>query len=161
MSSPGAPKPDLLTQSRAALLDALEALAEQREAIIVIGAQAVYLRTPIAPVALAEVTKDSDLAFDPRRLNPNPLIEEALQAAGFVLNPTVNQPGAWQTPQGVPVDLMVPNSLAGPGGPTTRGARLPPHSKGAMRRARGLEGGTRGQFYGESGCFGPTRRSSI
>lgn len=47
---------DLLVQSRGALLDALVALAEHREAVVVIGAQAIYLRTPAAPVALAEAT---------------------------------------------------------------------------------------------------------
>lgn len=34
---------------------------------------------------------------------------------------------------------MVPESLAGAGGPNARGARIPPHSKHAARRARGLE----------------------
>lgn len=49
----------LLVRSRSALLDALEALADHRRAVVVIGAQAVYLRTGSAPVALAEATKDS------------------------------------------------------------------------------------------------------
>lgn len=131
--------PDLLVQSRGALLDALEALAEHRDAVIVIGAQAIYLRTPAAPVALAEATRDSDLALDPRRLGPTPLIEQAMTAAGSIINPTTNQPGVWQTPAGIPVDLMVPEELAGAGGRGTRGARLPPHAKRAMRRATGLE----------------------
>lgn len=34
---------------------------------------------------------------------------------------------------------MVPEALAGGGGKTTRGARIPPHDKRATRRARGLE----------------------
>lgn len=34
---------------------------------------------------------------------------------------------------------MVPELLAGPGGPNSRGARVPPHDRKAMRRARGLE----------------------
>ncbi len=62
-----------------------------------------------------------------------------MTAAGFILNPTSNQPGAWQSPSGIPVDLMVPEELAGIGGKTTRGARLPPHDRRAMRRAAGLE----------------------
>lgn len=106
---------DLLVQSRSALLDALEALAEHRDAVVIIGAQAIYLRTPDAPVALAEATKDSDLALDPRLLRDSPLIEEAMTAAGFIHNPTSNQPGAWQNAYGIPVDLMVPEDLAGPG----------------------------------------------
>lgn len=61
-----------------------------------------------------------------------------MKAAGFL--PSANgQPGAWITPGGIPVDLMVPDAVAGPGGPSTRGARLPPHDRKAMRRARGLE----------------------
>lgn len=143
MNSPGATNPrssgDLLTQSRAALLDALEALAEHRDAVVVIGAQAIYIRTPVAPVALAEATKDSDLAMDPRILGENPLVEDAMTAAGFMLNPDSGKPGAWITPLGIPVDLMVPGALAGPGSASARGARLPPHDKRSMRRARGLE----------------------
>ena len=50
---------DLLVQARSALLDALEALAEHRDAVIVIGAQAIYLHTGNAQVALAEATKDT------------------------------------------------------------------------------------------------------
>ena len=130
---------DLLVQSRSALLDALEALAEHRDAVVIIGAQAIYLRTPDAPVALAEATKDSDLALDPRVLGDSPLIEEAMTAAGFILNPISNQPGAWQTGYGIPVDLMVPEDLAGSGSKGARGARLPPHSKRSIRRAAGLE----------------------
>ncbi len=130
---------DLLVQSRTALLDALAALADHRDAVIIIGAQAIYLRTPGAPVALAEATKDSDLAIDPRRLGQSPRVEDAMTAAGFILNPTSNQPGAWQTATGIPVDLMVPEELAGPGSKGARGARIPPHGKRAMRRATGLE----------------------
>jgi hypothetical protein len=138
MSSPGGTD-DLLVQARSALLDALNALEKHRDAIIVIGAQAIYLRTDAAPVALAEATKDSDLAVDPRRLDDDPLIEEAMQRAGFYRDLTKNQPGAWLNAQGVPVDLMVPESLAGDGGKSSRGARISPHDKHATRRARGLE----------------------
>jgi hypothetical protein len=60
MSQPGAVE-NILAAARAALLDALEALKEQRHAVAVVGAQAVYLRTGGADVALAEATKDSDL----------------------------------------------------------------------------------------------------
>jgi hypothetical protein len=44
----------------------VEALDEQRAAVVLIGAQAIYLHTGGAPVALAETTKDTDLAIDPR-----------------------------------------------------------------------------------------------
>jgi hypothetical protein len=46
------------------LLDALEALAAHRDALVVVGAQAIYLHTGEADVALAEATKDSHLAID-------------------------------------------------------------------------------------------------
>ena len=57
--SPLGDSDDLLVQTRSALLDALEALIDHRDAVIVIGAQAVYLHTGNALVALAEATKES------------------------------------------------------------------------------------------------------
>jgi acetyl-CoA acetyltransferase len=66
MNPPGAA--ELLVAARAALLDALQALVLFRDAVVVIGAQAVYLHTGAAATALAEATKDSDLALDPRLL---------------------------------------------------------------------------------------------
>lgn len=129
--------PDLVVQTRSALLDALDALVDHLGAVVLIGAQAVYLHTSGARLALAESTKDSDIALDPRVLGGDPLIEEAMGRAGFVPNPVGSQPGAWVNAAGIPVDLMVPESLAGPGG--RRGARIPPHSRRATRRAVGLE----------------------
>jgi hypothetical protein len=85
MSQPGAAE-NLLVAARAALLDSLEALKEQRDAVTVVGAQAVYLRTGGADVALAEATKDSDLAIDPRELRSDPRIEVAM--AGRASTPT-------------------------------------------------------------------------
>jgi hypothetical protein len=139
VSRPGAPDGDLLVRARTALLDALYALEAQREAVVVIGAQAIYLRTAGAAVAVAEATKDSDLALDPRSLGDVPLIEEAMRRGGFERDVTKNQPGAWRNADGIPVDLMVPERLAGSGGKSARGARIPPHDKHATRRARGLE----------------------
>lgn len=60
-----------------------------------------------------------------------------MTAAGFILNPVSQQPGAWMSPNGIPVDLMVPEHLAGSG--SRRGVRIPPHSKHSARRAAGLE----------------------
>ena len=138
MSSPGEPDGRLI-RSRAALLDALHALDAHRDSVVVIGAQAIYLGTSGAAVAVAEATKDSDLAIDPRTLGEEPLIEAAMETVGFVLAPVKRQPGAWLSADGAPVDLMVPQDLAGAGSATTRGARIPPHHKRATRRARGLE----------------------
>jgi hypothetical protein len=135
MNRPG--DADLLTAARAALLDALGALQPHLHAVVVIGAQAIYLHTGGAVVALAETTKDSDIALDTRVLSDTPLLEDAMHQAGFHLDPSFPQPGSWLNDDGIPVDLMVPDSLAGAIG--RRGARIPPHSKHAARRATGLE----------------------
>lgn len=128
---------DLLVAARRALLDALAALRAHHDALVLIGAQAIYLHTGDAAVALAEATKDSDLAIDPRVLSDMPLLDEAMADAGFardIINP---QPGSWLSADGIPVDLMVPEALAGPG--RGRGARIPPHHRHATRRTAGLE----------------------
>ena len=127
---------NLIVEARAALLDAVAALEAHKASVILIGAQAIYLRTGSAAFALAEATKDSDLAIDPRKL-ADPRLEEAMTGAGFILNPVSQQPGAWMSPNGVPVDLMVPEHLAGSG--SRRGVRIPPHDKHSARRAAGLE----------------------
>ncbi len=119
---------------RRALLDALQALAEHRDAVVLVGAQAIYLHTGDAPVALAESTKDSDLAIDPKRLVDNPLLEDAMRRAGFVVG---QQPGRWLSPDGIPVDLMVPELLAGKG--SRRSGKISPHDDQATRRTTGLE----------------------
>jgi hypothetical protein len=139
MNSPGGTEVDLLVRSRSALLDALQALEAHRDAVIVVGAQAVYLRTTRTLLALAEATKDSDLALDPRSLGVDPLIEEAMRAAHFLPDLESGQPGSWVNLEGIPVDLMVPEKLAGAASKNARSARIPPHGRRTMRRARGLE----------------------
>ena len=128
---------NLIVEARAALLDAIAALEAHQASMILIGAQAIYLRTGNATFALAEATKDSDFAIDTRQLGEDPLLEEAMTSAGFILNPVSQQPGAWMSPTGIPVDLMVPEHLAGTG--SRRGVRIPPHGKRSARRAAGLE----------------------
>jgi len=127
--------------ARAALLDALEALAEQRGAVVLVGAQAIYLHTGDADIAVPAFTSDGDLAIDPARLRPAPKLAEAMQRAHF--RPGL-QPGSWicerivaGVPTTIPVDLMVPEAMAGGG---RRAARLGDHGDRAGRRARGLEG---------------------
>lgn len=94
---------DLLVAARSALLDALTALVAHREALVLIGAQAIYLHTDAAAVALAETTKDSDLAVDPRELHDAPLLDDAMHNAGFRLDTTHPQPGSWISPTGIPL----------------------------------------------------------
>ncbi|WP_248241716.1 hypothetical protein [Microbacterium kunmingense] len=136
MNSTGASEHDLVVRARSVLIDALVALEAHRDAVIVIGAQAVYLHTGSAPVAVAEATKDSDLGIDLRTLGDDPLIEEAMTHAGFYHDPVAGQPGSWLSPDGIPVDLMVPEAMAGKG---SRSVEAPPHDKRALRRAVGLE----------------------
>lgn len=133
MRVPGDPDP-LYVRARNALLDAADALAEQLDAVVLVGAQAVYLHTGEADFGVAEYTTDADLCLAPAQLNDTPLLSQMLEAHGFSLR---GQPGAWRSPDGIPVDLMVPEALAGAG---SRGARLGPHGKRAARRAKGLEG---------------------
>lgn len=128
---------DLLVAARRALLDTLEALRAHQDALVLIGAQAIYLHTGQAPVALAATTTDSDVAIDPRALRSAPLLDDAMARAGFHRDLVNPQPGSWLSADGVPIDLMVPEALAGPG--SGRGARIPPHHRHATRRAAGLE----------------------
>jgi len=139
------PSPEYV-EARRVLLDALEALGPHRAAVVLAGAQAVYLRTGPSSLAIAEHTTDGDLAVDPRLLEDAPLLGELMEAAGFKLAKLQGseEPGIWQVSaevegreQKIPVDLIVPAGVAPPGG--TRGARLGPHGKRAARKAVGLE----------------------
>ncbi len=137
---PGAPEPEYAL-ARKVLLDALEALGDQREAVVLVGAQAIYLHTGDADLAVAPYTTDGDVALDPGRLRDDPKLAEALREAGFVADP--EHVGTWiksrpleGRPVEVKIDLMVPEAVGGPG---RRGARLGPHGNKAARKARGLE----------------------
>lgn len=127
---------DEVSMARSGLLDALDALSAHLDALVIIGAQAVYLHTGSLEIALAEFTTDGDVAVDPDLLGPNPLVEEAMEAAGFVPDPRASAIGSWISPRGVPVDLMVPDAVAGAG---RRSVDLPPHDARSMRRAQGIE----------------------
>lgn len=125
---------ELYVRARAALLDAVQALGPHLDAVVLVGAQAIYLHTGDADLAVAEYTTDADFTISPRDLANEPLLAELLEAANFT---TGDDLGRWLSPTGIFVDLMAPEALAGPG---TRGARLGPHGKRTARRARGLEG---------------------
>jgi hypothetical protein len=137
----------LYVAARRVLLDALTALAPHHEAVVVAGAQAVYLHTGAADLAVAPYTTDGDLALDPSLLGEVPELEAAMTAAGFHLKPQAGghvEPGIWLSSaqiQGrevlIPVDLIVPDGAAS--GRGRRAARLAGHGKRAARRATGLE----------------------
>jgi hypothetical protein len=132
--------------ARRVLLDALAALAPHGKAVIVVGAQAVYLRTGLNDIAIAPYTTDGDLALDPMLLGSEPELEESMRRAGFHLleeGGERSQPGVWIATEKVegedliiPIDLMVPEAATGGG---HRGARLGVHGNRAARRAVGLE----------------------
>lgn len=128
---------DLFVATRTALLNAADALGDQRDALVVVGAHAVYLRAGDVDVPIPMTTKDSDIVVDPQLLLDAPLIEEAMRNANFDHDFDGAQPGQWRDPNGVLVELLVPDALGGP--KRTRGARIEPHSKIATRRVRGLE----------------------
>lgn len=146
---------DLRVRTRRALLDALEALRDQLDALVVIGAQAVYLHTGEVEVALPAETKDADIGIDAGKLHEDPRLEAAIEAAGFHKDLEDPQPGTWLSPDGIPVDLMVPEALAGPAAANRRGGRIPPHHKSSTRRAIGLEGSIIDNEVRELGSFDP------
>ena len=130
---PGVVDP-LYVRARAGLLDAADALGAHLDAVVLVGAQAIYMHTGDADLAVAEYTTDADFAISPVELEAAPLLDDLMKDAGFTPR---EHPGGWLSKEGVYVDLMVPEVLAGPG---SRGARLGPHGKRAARRAKGLEG---------------------
>lgn len=135
--------PPLMVEARRVLLEALDALADHRGSLVLVGAQAVYLRTDEIELSFsASYTTDADLAIDPTTLAETPLLAELMTDAGFERTQP-DRPGIWGKSivvdgqdEIVPVDLIVPEALAGPG---RRGARLTGHGKQAAGRADGLE----------------------
>ncbi|MGH3854609.1 MAG: hypothetical protein ACRDR6_14150 [Pseudonocardiaceae bacterium] len=127
--------------ARRVLLDALEALQAQRDAITLVGAQAVHLRTAASELTTASYTSDADLGVDPEVLDDEPLLEQTMTAAGFTQGP---DPGRWyrlekigDRIEEVVVDLMVAEKFSGSG--SRRSGVIPPHSRDATRRTLGLE----------------------
>ena len=131
--------------ARRALLDALEALEGHRDALVLVGAQAIYLHTGAVQFAVAEFTTDGDVAIDPRHLSAEPEIASAMRKAKFFLDMRDGRElvGVWASmreiagvPAKVTVDLLVPDALGGAG---RRAARVPQHEKGSMLKVHGLE----------------------
>jgi len=108
--------------ARRTLLDALEALTTQRDALVLAGAQAIYLYTGDADVPIDTRTKDSDLVLVPALLADDPRIEQSMANGGFRHDQTRQQPGEWSAGEDEPpVELLVPAALHAGGG--RRGAR--------------------------------------
>lgn len=138
---------DLYVLARNVLLDALDALGTHRDAVVLVGAQAVYLRVGEADLAVAPFTTDGDLAIDPARLGEIPPLEKALIAAGFYPK-TKDSVGIWLAKRAtmanpgidVAVDLLVPASVSPTGRRSARAARLAGHDPRVARVVEGLDG---------------------
>jgi hypothetical protein len=133
--------------ARQVLLDAIEALQAHRPALVVVGAQAIYLHTGTGETTVAAYTFDGDLVLDPTLLDDDPRLEEVMSGAGFTLlkRNDRTQPGTWVTSRRdglqeltVPVDLIVPEAFA-PGSHRRRSVRVGAHDRLAIRRTHGLE----------------------
>ena len=132
-------------EARRVLLDTLEALEAHSDAVILIGAQAVYLRTVDRLPTYPAYTTDVDFVIQPDQLAEEPPLGEAMVTAGFEYT---GEPGIWQRRISrpgfkgqivVPVDLIVPSMIAPKAG--RRAARLPgDHGKSTARKTHGVEG---------------------
>jgi hypothetical protein len=120
--------------ARRVLLDCLGLLSTQSEALVLVGAQAIYLQTPVLDVGLPASTTDGDIAIDPDLLFENPDLAKILESAGFRPH---TSPGTWFSPEGVPIDLMVPSGTLPAS--SRRTAPLQGQGERTARRTSGLE----------------------
>ncbi|MEV1115129.1 hypothetical protein AB0I91_08680 [Actinosynnema sp. NPDC049800] len=128
--------PQEYVKARSVLLDALDGLGAHRDAVVLVGAQAVYLHAGDADFVTAPTTTDADLALIPDRLADEPSIVDAMRAAGFVPG---GQPGIWLGRGDIAVDLMAPEALSGSAGRRSADLRPPHDDKATARRTFGLE----------------------
>ena len=105
-------------EARRILLDALDAIRDHRGAVVLVGAQAIYLRAEGRLTSYQAFTTDADIVIDPAKLGPVPPLGRAMEDAGFVLT---EEPEIWEARFArpgfdgeivVPVDLIVPAQLA-------------------------------------------------
>jgi hypothetical protein len=127
------PAPEYVA-ARRTLLDALDALGAHRASMILIGAQAVYLHTGSSEISEPPMTTDADLALDADLLADDPEIAGTMIAAGF----EPKQPGHWENPQGIAIDLMVALHQSNRTSASARAADLHPHARTVARIASGL-----------------------
>lgn len=141
---PGVDHNQLTMAARRVLLDALEALADHRDAVVLVGAQAVYQHTGAGQLGVAAYTSDADLGLDPRKIGNQPLIERAMRSADFTQEhpQRSRNPGIWWKRQivdgkelDIEVDLLVPTEMSKGG---RRSVTMPPHDRGSMLRVSGI-----------------------
>ncbi len=76
----GVNRHELTVVARRVLLDALEALKEQLNAVVLVGAQAVHLHTGHVLLASSAYTSDADLTLNPADVLGEPLLDERMKA---------------------------------------------------------------------------------
>ena len=130
---------ELYVLARRVLLDALEALGPHRSAVVLAGAQAVYLRVGEADLAVAPFTTDGDLVLEPGVLEERPPLEEVLRGAGF------------QPSSGDSVGIWVTHRPLGAGSVSVSADLLVPAYASVQSRPAGQEG-----LEGEVGGSAPT-----
>ncbi len=131
--------------AREVLLDALGALGPHREAMILVGAQALYLHSREDEFAVAPFTTDGDLAIDTTLLTEFPPLETLLEQAGFS-HRRQDSVGEWVTDRKthaggnaeVAVDFLVPVQSEKDRG--RRSARLKGHHSRFARLVEELQG---------------------
>ncbi len=146
----GAPD-QVYVEARRALLDVLFALGAHSDAFVLVGA-----------LAVAPYTADADLALDPRILADRPLLEQMLCSKGFVSGERSGMVGTWLVEvaggRSVPVDLLVPESLATKG---RRSAKLGEHGDRCARWVRGLEAAVIDKVRCRIAALDPTDERSL
>jgi hypothetical protein len=140
--------PDIV-RSRRALIDVLNALSEQKEALTVLGAHAVIEVTQNVPnLPPDDSTRDGDLGVAPALLSNEPLLTDALTALGYEpAHP--DRPGVWslvsqrqyELHSRDTIDLIAPYEVSYAEGtrPPRRGARVGLHGERAVSATRGTE----------------------
>ena len=121
-------------EARRALLDALELLVDQLDALVLVGAQAVYVHAPASIAQQETYTTDSDLAVDPDLLAEVPDVGQVLLDAGYTVR---ENPGTFYNSVGIPLDIMVPAGALPLS--SRRTAPLPGQNLSTARRTVGLE----------------------
>lgn len=133
---------ELYVLARRVLLNALDALGSHKDSVVLVGAQAIYVRVGDGDIAaVAPFTTDGDLAVDPRLLKEIPPLEKAMLDASFIKKDV----GIWLAREktkdnvdvDVTVDLLAPEALSP--GTGSRNASLVGHDASAARKTPGLE----------------------
>ncbi|WP_285723898.1 hypothetical protein [Psychromicrobium xiongbiense] len=140
--------------SRRALIDVISGLADQREALTVLGGHAVIEVTQGVPeLPPDDTTRDGDLGVTPQLLSDTPNLSARMTELGYEAARS-ERPGVWspvsQRDRSIhdrdSVDLIAPMSLARADLTTSRsiraarvGARVGAHGKRAVSATRGTE----------------------